>query len=324
VIADHRAESTRAASAAAREVFEKAKNPARAAEDQQLAVGRCRGRVGASYAEDSEDELSESTDSSDSSDFADSDGNAELPEAEHVDLRKIEVERVTAKAEEAYKVASMRKAELLERARQIALPPNPLDELIDKLGGVAAVAEMTGRTGRLVRITDGEAAASVAAIAAEQALAGAAECLAAAPMAGPGPSKRLKLDVPVVYEEETGEMSEAESEPDIITCDVCNKDCTPESFIMDGKTDLCPGCFQIDGAKYKKAVRCVGGKELTLVLRPKPAKNLAAPKLAGQAGGAKTNKSQPKAAAARCNDCESRPAVRNSAQLFPLRSVVHY
>eukprot|EP01004_Peranema_trichophorum_P004276 NODE_320_length_2964_cov_43.202746_g276_i0.p1 GENE.NODE_320_length_2964_cov_43.202746_g276_i0~~NODE_320_length_2964_cov_43.202746_g276_i0.p1 ORF type:complete len:742 (-),score=180.79 NODE_320_length_2964_cov_43.202746_g276_i0:62-2287(-) len=43
------------------------------------------------------------------------------------------------------------KHELLERIRNLKLPPGALDELIDKLGGPSQVAEMTGRRNRLVR-----------------------------------------------------------------------------------------------------------------------------------------------------------------------------
>jgi C-terminal domain on Strawberry notch homologue len=42
------------------------------------------------------------------------------------------------------------KAALLDAAEALALPPNPLDVLIDALGGPEHVAEMTGRKGRAV------------------------------------------------------------------------------------------------------------------------------------------------------------------------------
>ncbi|GJP33081.1 hypothetical protein CLOM_g17646 [Closterium sp. NIES-68] len=54
-----------------------------------------------------------------------------------------------------YNTAVARKAEIMEAIRKLPLPNNPLDELIDKLGGPDAVAEMTGRRGMLVRTSTG-------------------------------------------------------------------------------------------------------------------------------------------------------------------------
>lgn len=43
---------------------------------------------------------------------------------------------------------------LLDEARALPMPPSPLDDLIDRLGGPACVAEMTGRKGRMIRHGD--------------------------------------------------------------------------------------------------------------------------------------------------------------------------
>ena len=50
------------------------------------------------------------------------------------------------------------KATLLERARELDLPNSALDMLIDRLGGPSHVAEMTGRSNRIVRKADGKVA----------------------------------------------------------------------------------------------------------------------------------------------------------------------
>jgi hypothetical protein len=46
-----------------------------------------------------------------------------------------------------------KRKEFLDRIQSMPLPPNPLDDLIDRLGGIDQVSEMTGRPGRIVRVS---------------------------------------------------------------------------------------------------------------------------------------------------------------------------
>ncbi|EFN59033.1 hypothetical protein CHLNCDRAFT_137726 [Chlorella variabilis] len=68
--------------------------------------------------------------------------------------RRMAAELKAARLEQAaaaYQAALKRKAVVMAAVQQLELPSNPLDTLIDQLGGPAKVAEMTGRKGRLVR-----------------------------------------------------------------------------------------------------------------------------------------------------------------------------
>lgn len=55
-----------------------------------------------------------------------------------------------------YEAAQERKSKILDIVRSLDLPNNPLDDIIDQLGGRENVAEMTGRRGMLVRATTGK------------------------------------------------------------------------------------------------------------------------------------------------------------------------
>ncbi|XP_027354630.1 protein FORGETTER 1 [Abrus precatorius] len=61
-----------------------------------------------------------------------------------------------AELQKRYDAALERKTKILEIVRSLDLPNNPLDDIIDQLGGPDNVAEMTGRRGMLVRAATGK------------------------------------------------------------------------------------------------------------------------------------------------------------------------
>ncbi|KAG6605360.1 Protein FORGETTER 1, partial [Cucurbita argyrosperma subsp. sororia] len=63
---------------------------------------------------------------------------------------------VIAELLKRYDAASDRKSSLLAIIRSLNLPNNPLDDIIDQLGGPDKVAEITGRRGMLVRASNGK------------------------------------------------------------------------------------------------------------------------------------------------------------------------
>ncbi|XP_062012152.1 protein FORGETTER 1 [Rosa rugosa] len=65
-------------------------------------------------------------------------------------------EQYIAELKKRYEAALERKSKILGIIRSLDLPNNPLDDIIDQLGGPDKVAEMTGRRGMLVRASNGK------------------------------------------------------------------------------------------------------------------------------------------------------------------------
>ncbi|XP_004293788.1 PREDICTED: protein strawberry notch homolog 1 [Fragaria vesca subsp. vesca] len=65
-------------------------------------------------------------------------------------------EQYIADMKKRYEAALERKSKILGIIRSLDLPNNPLDDIIDQLGGPDKVAEMTGRRGMLVRASNGK------------------------------------------------------------------------------------------------------------------------------------------------------------------------
>ncbi|XP_074301676.1 protein FORGETTER 1-like isoform X1 [Silene latifolia] len=71
---------------------------------------------------------------------------------EYLQARRIYIEELTKR----YEGAIGRKMKILEIVQSMDLPNNPLDDIIDQLGGPDNVAEITGRRGMLVRASCGK------------------------------------------------------------------------------------------------------------------------------------------------------------------------
>jgi len=69
----------------------------------------------------------------------------------HQQMKMIAEEQKLLPPPEAIPGLVLKRQKLLDAIENIDLPPCPLDNLIDKLGGVDNVAEMTGRSGRIIR-----------------------------------------------------------------------------------------------------------------------------------------------------------------------------
>lgn len=69
---------------------------------------------------------------------------------------QVERRRYFSVVSRRHEVAKARKSKILDTVRALELPNNPLDDIIDQLGGPDRVAEMTGRRGMLVRAQNGK------------------------------------------------------------------------------------------------------------------------------------------------------------------------
>jgi hypothetical protein len=71
---------------------------------------------------------------------------------EYIQARRLYI----AELQKRYEAALERKSKIIEIIRSLNLPNNPLDDIVDQLGGPEKVAEMTGRRGMLVRASNGK------------------------------------------------------------------------------------------------------------------------------------------------------------------------